>query len=138
MIAENNAERGVIDAIYIGLFRRQPLRFVIHRKSILNHHDFEIVSASSLPDLLVRLLDCLSPINSDFIVKLDHLDNEGLKKSSHRTIRYFKAGFAPEWRQCLPQTIGPTEARAIFGLACDAAGIACRSINLSLANVLAQ
>lgn len=138
MIAKNTAKGGAIDVIYISLLRRQRWRFAIHRQSGLNHHDFEIVSASSLPDLLVSLLDCLSPIHSNFIEKLDHLDNERLQKSSHRTTRYFDERFAPEWRRCLPRTIGINEARAISGLACDAAGIACRSINLPLANVLAQ
>lgn len=124
-----------IDTIYISLIRK-PWCFAVRRKLQSDHFNFEVVKVSSLPDLLTELLGLLNCECPNFVDSLDRLDNEQLKKSSHRTVPYFDADHAPKWRQCLPATIGLNEARAIAGLACDAAGVGHKSINLRLHLVL--
>lgn len=124
-----------VDAIYFTLMRK-PWCFAVRRKLQPSHDDFELIQASSLPDLLTDLFTILSDVCPDFVDRLDCLDSERLKKSSQRSIRYFDANHVPNWRQCLPATIGRDEARAIAGLACDAARIDHKSINLPLLLVL--
>lgn len=125
-----------VDAIYISLMRRQPLCFAVRRKLQSGNYDFQLVKASSLPELLIELLTLLDGVCPDFVDRLDSLDNERINKSAHRTLRYFDAQHAPQWRLCLPSTIGRNEARAIAALACDAARVGQRSINLSLQQAL--
>lgn len=124
-----------INTIYFTLLRK-PWCFAIHHKLQSGHDDFELVKDSSLPDLLADLFVLLNSACPDFVDRLDRLDNERLKKSSHRTVRYFVAHHAPKWRQCLPATISRFEARAIAGLACDAARVGHKSINSPLISVL--
>lgn len=124
-----------IDTIYISLIRK-PWCFAVRRKLQSGHDDFELVKVSSLPDLLTDLFALLNSVCPDFVNRLDRLDNEQLKKSSHRTVRYFDAHHAPKWRKCLPATIGLNEARAITGLACDAASVDHKSISSRLILVL--
>ena len=124
-----------IDTIYFTLLRK-PWCLAVRRKPQSGHDDFEFVKASSLPDLLIDLFTLLNSVCPDFVDRLDRLDNERLKKSSHRTVQYFVAHYAPKWRQCLPATIGRHEARTIAGLACDAARVRHKSINSPLILVL--
>lgn len=124
-----------VDAIYISIMR-QPWCFAVCRKLQSGHHNFELFKPSSLPDLLSVLFTLLNSECPDFVARLDSLDNERMEKSSHRTVRYFDAHYAPNWRQCFPDTIGRNEARAIAGLACAAARVGKHSINLSLKSVL--
>lgn len=128
-------ENAKIETIYFSIIRK-PWCFAVRRKLKSGHNDFRLVEVSSLPDLLTDCFTLLDGVCADFVDRLDRLDNERLKKSSHRTVRYFDARHAPKWRQCLPATIGRHEVRAIMGLACDAARVSHKSINSPLISVL--
>lgn len=128
-------ENGKIDAIYFTL-RRKPWCLAVRRKLQPGRDDFEFLEASSLPNLLVELLTILSSVHPEFIARLETLDLERIKKSSHRIVRYFDADYAPEWRKCLPETIGTFEAAEIAALACNAAGVRHKSISERLISVL--
>lgn len=124
-----------IDAIYFRLHRK-PWCFAVRRKLQSGHDDFEFVKVSSLPELLTNLFALLNAVCSDFVARLEKLDKERMKISSHRTVPYFDANHAPKWRKCFPVTIGRFEARAISVLACRAARVDHESINSPLLSVL--
>ena len=126
-----------IHAIHISL-QRKPWRFAVHRKLHSGHDDFQLIQNSSLPKLLTNLLAILNATSPDFIERIVRIDNERLQKSPHRSVNYFDGNHVPNWRKCLPATIGTNEASAIAALACSAARVEIKSIFERLSTVLQQ
>lgn len=131
-----------IIGVYAAFFR-PPRRFAIHRQTGPRQESYEIYRPSTIKDFLFTLLDVLVANNSNFLAKLEKVDDSEWQRRGHRTRRYIAkekdvlyiahpklaTKYAEEYGQYwLATNIGWKEASAIVRSACKAAGIKCRPL----------
>jgi len=119
-------------------FRFLPLRFVVHRRQPSGPELFELHRFLSLKELVKGALTILNSTRSDFLARIQELDDQAFQRSPHKMRRYIadrrdllyinsphltdqhSTNILGCW---VATNIGRKETSRIISFACQAAGI---------------